>query len=98
MADLRSHMAATRQVLNQVRAAVVAEAQEIADRAGSRAILVSRLADKHGVASLTAKRWLQAAGFELKTDRRGRPSFEEVLLHDGLMDALTKFKARPTDE
>jgi transposase-like protein len=92
--DLKAAQARTKQALSAVRATIVAEAQEIADRAGSKAILVSRLAQKHGVASLSVKRWLEAAGFELRTDLRGRPRYEEVLLHDGLVDALNAIKSR----
>ncbi len=76
------------------RKALIAEAQEITDRAGSKAILVSRLADKYGVSSLSAKRWLTQAGFELDTNRTGRPTFEAVLIHDGLLDQYRAIKAR----
>jgi hypothetical protein len=96
--DIRAVQAATRQVLGRVRVELIAEAQEIADRAGSEAILVSRLADKFGVASLTAKRWLLAAGFKLNVTLKGRPSFEAVLVHDGLLDVLKGIKARKSDE
>jgi hypothetical protein len=92
--DLKAAQARTKQALGAVRATIVAEAQAIASRAGSKAILVSRLAQKHGVASLSVKRWLEAAGFELNSELRGRPTYEAVLLHDGLMDALAAIKKR----
>ncbi len=74
------------------RLALVAEAQEIATRVGggdlekgAKAILVTRLANKHGVSGLTAKRWLQQAGFSLNAMLKGRPTHHAVLVHDGLI-------------
>lgn len=93
MQNYRAAKVATRQILNKTRDAVLAEAHEIANRAGDSAILVTRLAEKHGVAFATCKKWLQAEGFELNTSLRGRPSFEAVLVHDGLMDALNAIRA-----
>lgn len=101
MEDVRNALKQTRQVMGQVRQALIAEAQGIADRAGSKAILVSRLADKYGISSLTAKRWLAQAGFELDKTRTGRPRYEDVLIHDGLLDQYRAIKARtedPSDE
>lgn len=77
--------AATRQAMAATRLALIAEAQTIADRAGSKAILVTRLANKHGVSGLTAKRWLEQAGFELNESLKGRPTHHAVLVHDGLI-------------
>lgn len=86
MSDVKEQLKATRQVMGRVRVELVAEAREIANRAGDSAILVSRIAEKYGVSSLTAKRWLEQAGFQLSKTRTGRPTFEAVLLHDGLLD------------
>lgn len=98
MQNYRNALANTRQVLNKVRLDVIAEAQAIADRAGSEAILVTRLATKYGISFATCKSWLETAGFKLNKSLKGRPSFEAVLIHDGLMDALKMIKARETNE
>jgi hypothetical protein len=93
--ELKAAQAKTKQALGATRAAIIAEAQGIADRAGSKAILVSRLAAKYGVASLSVKRWLEKAGFELNDQLKGRPTYEAVLLHDGLLEQLNAIKSRP---
>ena len=92
--ELQSMQQRTAQVLGEIRVSLIQEAQEIHDRIGSENILISRLASKHGVSSDTARRWLLIAGFTLPAPRKGRPTFEEVLMHDGKLDALAAIKAR----
>ena len=91
--DMKAVHAATKQALAAVRKVVLAEAEEIRARAGEDAILIGRLADRHGVAALTVKRWLIKAGFDV-AQRTGRPTFEQVLQHDGLLEVYQARQAR----
>ena len=93
--EIKATQAATRQAMAATRIALLTEAKRISDRVqerlgvdktgGDHAILVTRLANKHGVSGLTAKRWLINAGFHLNENLRGRPTHQAVLLHDGLI-------------
>lgn len=82
--ELKAARLRTRQVLAQTRNELLAEARGIVERTGdAQSILVARLAKTHGVAPMTASRWLEDAGFALSTRKRGRPTLHELTAHDG---------------
>ena len=78
MEDVSSLKSRTRQALGLARAKVLADARAVLETHGAEAIIVTHLARQHGVAPLTARRWLAAAGFSLEHLSRGRPSFRKL--------------------
>lgn len=82
--ELKAARLRTKQVLAQSRNELLAEARSIVERTGdAQSILVARLAKSHGVAPMTASRWLEEAGFNLVPRGRGRPTLHELTAHDG---------------
>ena len=68
----------TKQGLGLARASVLADARAIVESRGAEALIVTHLAKKHSVAPLTARRWLDAAGFSLGHLSRGRPTLARL--------------------
>lgn len=68
----------TRQALGLARAKILADARAVLETHGPEAIVVTHLARAHGVAPLTARRWLAGAGFSLAHLARGRPTFARL--------------------
>lgn len=76
--SLRTLKTRTRQALGLARAKLLTDARATVETAGPAAVIVTHLARTHGVAPLTARRWLAAAGFSLEHLSRGRPSFARL--------------------
>ena len=68
----------TRAALGLARAKVLTDARAIVESKGTPGIIVAHLAKAHGVAPLSVRRWLLAAGFDLAHLQRGRPSFQKL--------------------
>ncbi len=85
--SLRSLKGKTKSALGLARAKVLADARAVVEARGAEALIVTHLARQHGVAPLTARRWLAAAGFNLAHLQRGRPSFAKLAeIADGAED------------
>lgn len=69
----------TRAVLGLTRAKVLADARALVETSGPAAIVVTHLARQHGIAPLSVRRWLTAAGFDIGHLTRGRPSFARLV-------------------
>ncbi len=68
----------TRQERQLARARVVAEARLLLSKQGPSGIVISLLGSRHGVSPLTARRWLEKAGFDLSGCQRGRPTQDRL--------------------